>query len=273
MHTDKRHIVEINKQQAEFYDKFHTNEELNLPSRLWRQFRRHIRSTANVTEQAYEFQQAAFMTAKPRRVLEVGCYEGRDQSMWLIRAPWLERYVGIELSETAIRRFRARLAPEDAAKTELIAGDFIVHELPEASFDAVYMHGVFHHFPDPDPVVERVAQLLVPGGSFITFDPMETNPLFRAVRAVYRPFQSDRDWEWPLREAAFGSLKERLELQKLQGFLGREMYGAVLYTLCPLPPVARFWQHTRQIDVERAATIGPGLFRCNSVVMWWQKPV
>ena len=100
------------------------------------------------------------------------------------------------------------------------------------------MHSVFHHFPDPGMAVRRIKDLLAPGGSFITFDPIVTNALFRTARGLYRPFQSDREWEWPLRHAAFEVLGQELELCRVQGYLGMEMYAAVLYTMLPLKPMA-----------------------------------
>lgn len=272
MHVPDRQLLETNRKQAAFYDSFHTDEEFNLPSRFWRRLRDRVRSVANVDDRADLFEREVFETIKPKRLLEVGCYAGREQSDWLLGSPWLERYVVIELSSAAIDRFRQRLTPDAASKAELIVGDFIEQDLPRASFDVVYMRSVFHHFPDPSMTVRRVKDLLVPGGSFITFDPIVTNALFRTVRGMYRPFQSDREWEWPLRHAAFEVLGQELELGRVQGYLGIEMYAAALYTMLPLKPIATLKERARAIDVEAAATMGRGLYRCNLVAMWWRKP-
>ena len=272
MRHEESRLIEINKKQAEFYDKFHTDELLNLPSRLWRRFRRHIKSIADVDDQAEAFERELFEEIRPRRLLEIGCYVGRPHTVSLIDRPWLERYVGVELSAEAIRRFRAKLDPAASAKTEFLNGDFAALDLPHESFDAVYMHGVFHHFPDPDFAVRRIAELLKPNGAFITFDPLLTNWLFRAVRAAYRPFQSDREWEFPLQRSVFTTLEQHLELRRVQGFLGMEMYGAILAAVIPLPQTRAIAEWCRRIDRDQAKRVGSGLFRCNSVVMWWQKP-
>ncbi len=270
MPTNNHQLIEINKRQAAFYDKFHTEEEYNAPSRLWRRFRDRVRAAADVDERVDAFERAAFSAIQPRRVLEVGCYNGREQSDWLLRSPSLERYVGLDLSAKAIARFADRLTPAAAAKAELLVGDFLRHDFPPASFDVVYMHSTFHHFPDPARAIELVARLLTPGGSFIAFDPTLTNPIFRAVRSLYRPFQSDRDWEWPLRRACFDLLEQRFELRRIQGFLGIEMYGAMLYSIMPLAVADAWRQRSRAIDEASANRLGAGLYRCNSVVMWWQ---
>lgn len=270
MQANDHQVIEVNKRQAAFYDKFHTEEEYNAPSRLWRRFRDRVRAAADVDERVDSFERAAFSAIRPRRVLEVGCYNGREQTDWLLRQPWLERYVGLDLSSKAIERFAERLAPSAAAKAELLVGDFLSHGFPPASFDLVYMHSTFHHFPDPARAIERIAGLLAPGGSFITFDPILTNPLFRAARSLYRPFQSDRDWEWPLRRSCFDLLGQRFELCRIQGFLGIEMYGAMLYSIAPLPVVDAWRKRCRAKDEAEADRLHPGLFRCNSVVMWWQ---
>jgi SAM-dependent methyltransferase len=270
MHSNDHQLIEINKRQAAFYDKFHTEEEYNAPSRLWRRFRDRVRAAADVDERVDAFERAAFSAIQPRRVLEVGCYNGREQSDWLLRSPSLERYVGLDLSAKAIERFADRLTPAAAAKAELLVGDFLLHDFPPASFDVVYMHSTFHHFPDPARAIERIAHLLAPGGSFITFDPTLTNPIFRAIRSLYRPFQSDRDWEWPLRRACFDLLEQRFELRRIQGFLGIEMYGAMLYSVAPLAIVDAWRRRCRAKDEAEADRLAAGLYRCNSVVMWWR---
>jgi SAM-dependent methyltransferase len=270
MTSSEQHLIEVNKRQAAFYDKFETEDEYNVPSRLWRRFRDRVRATADVNERVDAFERAAFSTIRPRRVLEVGCYNGREQSDWLLGSPWLERYVGLDLSTKAIERFAARLDPRAAAKAELRVGDFLLQDFSPASFDVVYMHSTFHHFPDSRSALDRVVRLLAPGGSFITFDPTLTNPIFRAARSLYRPFQSDRDWEWPLRRDCFALLEERFELGRVQGFLGIEMYGAMLYALAPVAVVDAWRKRTRAMDEAAADRLGAGLYRCNSVVMWWQ---
>jgi SAM-dependent methyltransferase len=274
VHGDQQRVLEINKKQAEFYDVFHTNDAFNLPSKLWRRFRGRVRAMSNVDDRVDEFERAAFSAAMPRRVLEVGCYCGRAQTDWLLRSlpGGSKSYVGIELSKGAIDRFRERIAAEDATKVELVVGDFLIHEFPPASFDAVYMHSVFHHFPDPGMAIQRIKAVLAPGGSFITFDPLLTNPLFRAARMVYRPFQSDREWEWPLRQDVFRALENDFVLRRVQGFLGMEMYGAMLCLALPSRLTAAVRQWGRSADLKAADRLGSGLYRCNSVAMWWQSP-
>lgn len=271
MRPDNSQLIDVNRRQAEFYDQFHTEQALNAPSRLWRRFRRHIKSIADVDERVEAFERDVFEAIRPRRILEVGCYAGRLQTLSLIQQPWLEHYVGLELSAEAIRRFHSKLSGVQAAKVELVVGDFAAHDLPVESFDAVYMHGVFHHFPDPAFAVQRVADLLRPGGSFVTFDPLLTNALFRTVRAAYRPFQSDREWEWPLQRGTVDILGNHLQLRRLQGYLGMEMYGAIVKAVLPVKPARAFADWARNVDERNANRIGPALFRCNSVTMWWQK--
>jgi len=272
MPLQHRDPLEVNKRQAAFYDTFHTDEAFNLPSRAWRRLRDRVRGVADIDDRVDGFERDVFEVVRPRAVLEVGCYSGRAQTDWLLAAPWLDRYVGIELSPSAIERFRARLTPATAGKAELVVGDFLTHELPRAGFDLVYMHSVFHHFPDPAVAVRRAAELLAPGGSLITFDPLSTNCVFRAARALYRPFQSDRDWEWPLGEPAFRALDEAFALRRLEGYLGLEMYAAILYILAPLPVIATLRARARAADAEAATGLGRGLYRCNFAAMWWQKP-
>ena len=73
-------LLEINRKQAASYDALHADQEFNLPSRFWRRPRYRARSVASVDDRADVFEREAFETIKPRCLLEVGCYAGREQT-------------------------------------------------------------------------------------------------------------------------------------------------------------------------------------------------
>lgn len=270
MEPDLSKVIEVNKRQAAFYDQFHTDSAMNLASRLWRRSRQRVRAIADINPRVYAFQREVVAALRPKRILEVGCWEGTEFGVWMIEELKPEAYVGIELSAKALERFAAKIPASCRARVDLRAEDFLTADLAPASFDLVYMHGVLHHFPDAHPVLRRVAELLAPGGCYLTFDPLNTSTPFKLARALYRPFQSDRDWEWPLTRETFPLIQERFEITRVQGFLGAEMYAAVLHALLPTERTRRYVSQARTRDERLASSVGPQLFGCNSVAMAMQ---
>jgi SAM-dependent methyltransferase len=107
------------------------------------------------------------------RVLEIGCGPGY-LSLELARSG--HSVTGIDLSPKCIEVAR-RFAEEDPWKHErgplnYIADDFLGGEsLSSESFDAVVFLGALHHFPDQDPVGQRVTELLAPNGIVVAHEP------------------------------------------------------------------------------------------------------
>jgi hypothetical protein len=88
----------------------------------------------------------------------------------------------------------------------------------------------------------------------------------RFVRALYRPFQSDKDWEWPLTKESFTIIEKYFEIERVQGYLGKSKWAI---------PVSMMSQETAREkgiawhaeDMKRASSIGPGLWPCLFVAM------
>jgi 2-polyprenyl-3-methyl-5-hydroxy-6-metoxy-1,4-benzoquinol methylase len=102
-----------------------------------------------------------------RRILDVGCGDGRF--LELLRefghADW--QLVGLEFDEQAIARCRERGFEAFAERVE----DFAARESERGGYDAVVMLQLIEHVEDPALICERVADLLVPGGVFIIETP------------------------------------------------------------------------------------------------------
>lgn len=91
----------------------------------------------------------------PRRILDLGCWVG------FLLAEARERgweTVGVEPSAWASAYARDRLGL-DVRQEELFTA-----ELPAGSFDAVVLGDVIEHLPQPGKALDRIAELLAPGG-------------------------------------------------------------------------------------------------------------
>jgi S-adenosylmethionine-dependent methyltransferase len=102
----------------------------------------------------------------PRRVLDVGCGQG-TQALLLARRG--HAVTGLDSSAQLLDEFRASLAAEAAEvgdRVLLVQGEAgaIAGLFAPSSFDAVLCHGVLMYFPDPEPLLDAIAQVVAPGG-------------------------------------------------------------------------------------------------------------
>lgn len=91
----------------------------------------------------------------PGRLLDLGCWVG------FLLAEARERGwqgVGVEPSEFASRFARDQLG------LDVRTGELFSASLPAHAFDAVVMGDVIEHLPNPGAALERVSELLAPGG-------------------------------------------------------------------------------------------------------------
>ncbi|HXB53930.1 MAG TPA: amino acid adenylation domain-containing protein [Vicinamibacteria bacterium] len=135
---------------------------------------------------------ARILSARPRRVLEIGCGTG----LLLFRvAPHCERYVGTDFSNTAIEYLRGQLGSASAllpqvALLERRADDF--SGLEAGSFDAVVLNSVVQYFPDLGylrTVLEAAVRALAPGGRLFVGD-VRHLPLLETFAAAVQLHQT-----------------------------------------------------------------------------------
>lgn len=101
------------------------------------------------------------------------------------------------MSETAIIELNQKLRENNFDNAKAIVCDILSEDFKEKDFDIIYAKSVFHHFEHIDVFLKRVHSLLKPGAKVITFNPLQNSLLVLMARSAYRPFQSDRHWEWP----------------------------------------------------------------------------
>jgi 2-polyprenyl-3-methyl-5-hydroxy-6-metoxy-1,4-benzoquinol methylase len=117
--------------------------------RLMQLFRRHLRSGA--------------------RFLEVGA----GGSAWPahVAATLGAEAWGIDFSRGGLA-IAAACASRDGVPARLVEGDFFDRQrIPGGAFHVVYSGGFVEHFPEPRPLMQRLAELLAPDGVVVTTVP------------------------------------------------------------------------------------------------------
>ena len=62
----------------------------------------------------------------------------------------------------------------------------------------------------------------------ISYDPLETSMPVKFFRTVYRPFQSDREWEWPFTKKTYNMFKNKFNILDKHGVLGKTKWFFLL---------------------------------------------
>lgn len=107
---------------------------------------------------------ADFARYKNAKVLEVGCGLGTD-AVNFARAG--ADYTGVDLSDASLQLARKRFEVFGLNGTfQACNAEQLSRQLPSHNFDLVYSFGVIHHTPNPRAVIEEIAQVIKPTGTF-----------------------------------------------------------------------------------------------------------
>jgi len=275
--------IEVNKIQAEFYDNislkedeelftgYGKNKSANFMTRLWARLRyahQDAFEDIGVDKIKESFLMERCNEKRGGRFLEIGCFRGTRYSDPIIECAG--SYTGIDLSSSAISAFQDTVNKDGrSAKVELIAGDLLQHA-PEEKYDVLFAHGVLHHFESPEILFERLNFLIKPGGILLCAEPSQVNKLFRFIRFLYRPFQSDKEWEWPFTKETinymekyfsidsgfgWGKYSMPLSLAHAIPFLGsilRPLYVKLLKTELDTKLSSKVWLNSTVVLCSRA---------------------
>lgn len=102
------------------------------------------------------------------RLLEVGCAPGRFLLYFSEQMGYA--VTGIDYSPVGHQLTRRNLESAGIAG-DVIMGDFFSEPIPGESFDLVFSAGFIEHFRDPVPVVQRMRDLVRPGGQVLATVP------------------------------------------------------------------------------------------------------
>lgn len=192
-----------------------------------------------------------------KNVLDLGCFTGNDLTFYL--AHNADNYVGIDLSHTAIDQLQEHIG--HLLNVRLLASDVMEAGFSRNEFDVIYAHSVIHHFKDLDELGQELGRILKPGGMIISVDPLKVDPINRLARMAYRPFQSDRDWEWPLSRRSLNTIRRYYELDRIQGFRGLSKLGYISTTL---------GKWGLDWDKKHATNLGVPLYLCWLITLRWR---
>jgi 2-polyprenyl-3-methyl-5-hydroxy-6-metoxy-1,4-benzoquinol methylase len=259
---------EINKRQKEFYQNF----DKNFATKIWysvrngvlTKFRKSVGVESIVIKQHSEW----IGDLKDKKVLDLGCYAGNSLSMHLAKNAG--EYIAIDLSEQAIKNLNQRLENFPNAKAKAV--DFLSNEFEDNNFDLIYAYAVLHHFKDVDQLIDKLNQKLASGGKIITYDPTSTSFPVKMVRGLYRPFQSDKDWEWPFTKKTILKFQNNFKLLDARGTLGKSKWFFIL-NLLPIAEekritIGKAWHEQ---DWNRSRRSQKHLFRCMHLTMLLEK--
>eukprot|EP01026_Neomeris_dumetosa_P080985 TRINITY_DN9036_c0_g1_i4.p1 TRINITY_DN9036_c0_g1~~TRINITY_DN9036_c0_g1_i4.p1 ORF type:complete len:267 (-),score=38.51 TRINITY_DN9036_c0_g1_i4:258-1058(-) len=110
-------------------------------------------------------------------MLDVGCGGGFAARQL---AAQYKSFVGIDYSDNLIAFAQEHNASE---KARFEVADLLTYE-PVEQFDVVLMIGVLHHIPKQQEAVDRMVELVKPGGWVVENEPQPGNPLFSYARRV-----------------------------------------------------------------------------------------
>jgi len=262
-------ILETNKKQKEFYN---NNSKQNLFTTIWSKFRNgllnQIRKNIGIQDQAYLLHKEWFGDLSHKKVLDLGCYSGNYWSLYL--AENAKEYLGIDLSDVAIAKLNERLKAFPNAKAEAI--DFLSHDFVEKDYDLIYAYGVLHHFENTDILIAKLNEKLAPKGEVISYDPLETSLPIKIIRTLYRPFQSDAAWEWPLTKKTFYQFQKAFKIKERRGFLGKSKWVA-FFAILPISDKKKkkMGQKWHQQDWDESSASDSAMFSCMHITMLMQR--
>ncbi|MCD4685502.1 MAG: class I SAM-dependent methyltransferase [Anaerolineae bacterium] len=258
-------MLETNRKQAEFYD-MPGEDRGNLIYQIWRTSRLRmgrVRRAMGISHAVHELHRQWLGNLSDKSVLDLGCGAGNVLSLGLARQS--ASYLAIDLSERLISMFSKKLTEAQIPHARAEVRDFLSPAFTD-TFDVIYIHAAMHHFEDFDAFCRILASHLNPHGFVITYDPLQTNWLVKLARILYRPFQTDKEWEWPFSKSSFATIQNHFRIAQVQGVLGYAKWAALIGLISPALG-RRISKRLHQHDMRVANKLNRSLWRCMHVAM------
>lgn len=265
---ERENRLDLNRRQQDFYD----HKKKNIPTRVWSYFRNGIlnrtKKEIGIEKNIYDLHRTWLGDLSKKKVLDLGCYAGNSLSMHLAQNS--KEYLGIDLSPKGIENLSNRLSKIPGAQAKVI--DFLSDDFKEKDFDLIYAYGVLHHFQDVDELINKLYEKLAPKGVVISHDPLQTSLPINIIRKIYRPFQSDKDWEWPFSRGTYYKFEKAFSIKERRAVLGKTKYASLLSILPVFNDKKKFFLESwHKEDWERSASDDNYMFSCMHLSMLMQK--
>ncbi|WP_242926522.1 class I SAM-dependent methyltransferase [Pontibacter vulgaris] len=263
----------INKRQKLYYEDIKDGNLVNkgnFLTQLWRKARRSqqaFRTEIKVNEYIYSLHNEWLGDLRNKAVLDLGCYDGNHLSLSI--AQKAKYYLGIDLSEPATEILANKLRNQNIKNAYAKAVDFLSAEFQQeykGKFDVIYAHSVLHHFKYFDDLLLKCHSILKEDGYIISLDPLQTNNTMNFIRYLYRPFQSDKDWEYPFKKESLAQIKKYFKIENVQGMMGKTKLAIPLFFInkkLGLKVAGKFFNH----DKAYANNEGKALYDCLQITM------
>lgn len=163
-------------------------------------------------------------------VLEVGCYLGENST----RAVRADRYVGVDISDRAIKKAVARFG---SAKATFLCLDANQLERLEGQFDFVFGNGVIHHL-DLDRFSAGLLQKMKPDSTALFVEPMTGPPWLRLFRK-FTPRLRTED-EHPLDESQIAVVRRYFDVHIEYFGLARPLLPMLFFNAGPVVNFSRW---------------------------------
>ncbi|MEO1678061.1 MAG: class I SAM-dependent methyltransferase [Pseudomonadota bacterium] len=248
---ERAEMLATNAAQAQYYDQrslvsagegAYASQSVGdgRATRLWRAAR--ARAGASVSGDArarvHAMQASWIGPLDDLKVLDLGCARGSPLTWHLAKGA--SEFHALDLSPRQVDALKGWLG--DAPRRHFHAGDVLAQIWGGGGFDVIYAHSVLHHFPHIAPLADALEAHLAPGGRVVAYDPLDTWLPGRAMRAAYRPFQTDADWEFPFTAQRLAELERRFQVLDRVGVFG---WGKWAWALgLASPALARRWGDT-----------------------------
>jgi SAM-dependent methyltransferase len=261
-------MIKLNRKQAEFYDSIHgaqeksghggysENHKANWITRFWANLRyrqQEALKESGVQNRVRSSHEKWCNMKAGGSFLEIGCFSGSFFTFELAKISG--DYLGVELSSRAVDSLNNQFLVKGlASKAKAQAVDFLTLESGK-KFDLIYGFGVLHHFENPEALFSKIASVAKPGALLVFAEPSEVNSLYRIIRSVYRPLQSDAAWEWPFSHKTVGELNSKFQM--IQGF-GWGRWSLLLSILTGLPLIGNLAKKYYLLQVQQEVQSGIG---------------
>jgi SAM-dependent methyltransferase len=239
MEPEVNEMLRINETQRKYYEQADGAKESEINSfatNLWRRWRGKALSVfdeAQIDETLSKVHlQWLGGDLSKLKVLDLGVGYGNPLSMTFARQA--REYIAIDLSSPLVERFQRQLKAAGTRNARAYVADFLSDEFSEADFDVVYARAVFHHFKHFAAFLQKLNRCMAAGGIVISLDdPLETWVPMKLLRRVYRPFQTDADWEYPFTRESLRAIQRHFKVDKVQGTYGFSKWAIPLGFVAP----------------------------------------